>query len=274
MDRVRTDSPISATLVSWANAWLAGHVGLDEAVDRVERAGGPQVVADDPAEATLRAFLADLRISGLTSFRLALPIPGDPLGLTGPPPFSGIAIDAGQAAIAVLTGQAPRRVGLVPAPDVRGSSYTGVRWTAVEAATSEPDVPRLAEAERALNEAILSATDALLSLDGPPQGFGGSGSAQGCGEAPAARRPGATSGKQSSPALRESGETLAPGYPGPAHRVGALTGRLAVALSLAGERGLTSGQLTTHREALRELDRAVRRARVAAHHAIFEQGRV
>ncbi len=247
MDQVRTDSPISATLVSWGNAWLAGHVGLDEAVDQVERAGGPQVVTGDQAESALRTFLADLRIGGLTSLRLALPIPGDPLGLTGPPSFNGVAIDMGQAAIAVLTGASPRRVGLVPAPDVRGSSYAGVRWTAMEAGAGEPDVPQLAEAERALNEAILSATDALLGVDGPAQGF---------------------------PTLKESGETLAPGYPGRAHRVSALAGRLAAALRLAGERGLTSGQLAARSEALRELDRAVRRATLAAHHAIIEQGRV
>jgi hypothetical protein len=39
---------------------------------------------------------------------------------------------------------------------------------------------------------------------------------------------------------------------------------------LADERGLTSGQIAARAAALRELDRAVRRALVAAHHAIFE----
>ena len=34
----------SAALVAWGNAWLTGHVGLDEAVDAVERLGGPHVV--------------------------------------------------------------------------------------------------------------------------------------------------------------------------------------------------------------------------------------
>ncbi|MEZ0071629.1 hypothetical protein ABH927_000961 [Planotetraspora sp. GP83] len=244
MDRVRIDSPISATLVSWGNAWLTGHVGLDEAVDRVERVAGPQVVeAGDPAaETTLRAFLVDQRIEGLSSFRLALPIPGDPLGLTGPPAFNGAAIDAGQAAIAVLPG---RCAGLVPAPDRRGSSYSGIRWTATEASATVPDLPSLAEAEHMLTAAIRSATEALLAVDGPAQGF---------------------------PSLDDTEDTLAPGYPGRAHRVGALAARLSLALRLADERGLTSGQLATRSEALRELDRAVRRARVAAHHAIVESG--
>ncbi|WP_204039318.1 hypothetical protein [Acrocarpospora phusangensis] len=262
---MRTDSPISPTLVAWANAWLTGHVGLDEAVDRVERAAGPQLVAvpvdaspateaghhpelSAPADLTvaevtdvpLRGFLADLRADGLTSFRLALPAPGDPLGLTGPPPFTRAALDAGQAAIAVLAG---RRLGLVPAADRRGSSYAGVRWTAMPAAPNDADIPQLAEAEHALTLTMRSATDALVGVDGPAQGF---------------------------PSLDGADEALAPGYPGRAHRLGALASRLALALRLAEERGLTSGQLTARGQALRDLDRAVRRARVAAHHAIVE----
>ncbi|MFC0551961.1 hypothetical protein ACFFHJ_13815 [Planotetraspora thailandica] len=240
---MRIDSPISATLVSWGNAWLTGHVGLDEAVDRVERAAGPQVVATGADEVTLRAFLMDKRIEGLRSLRLALPVPGDPLGLTGPPVFNGAAVDAGEAAIAVL---ADACVGLVPADDRRGSSYSGVRWSAYEASAAVPGLPSLAEAEQELAGAMRSATEALLGVSGPAQGF---------------------------PALDAPGDTLAPGYPGRAHRVGALAARLAAALRVADERGLTSGQLAARSEALRELDRAVRRARVAAHHAIVEPSR-
>ncbi|MEW9527641.1 hypothetical protein [Microbispora sp. NPDC049125] len=239
---MRIDSSISATLVAWGNAWLAGHASLEDAVDRVERAAGPQVVAPEAAETTLLAYLMDLRSDGLGSFRLALPIPGDPLGLTGPPAFNGAAIDAGQAVVAVLPGRA---FGLVPSLDRRGSSYCGTRWTASEASATPPDVPSLAEAERALAMAMRSATDALQSVDGPAQDF---------------------------PELDRAEGTLAPGYPGRAHRVGALAARLALALRLAGERGLTSGQLATRGEALRELDRAVRRALVSAHHSISEYG--
>ncbi|WP_155338456.1 hypothetical protein [Acrocarpospora corrugata] len=259
---MRTDSPISATLVAWGNAWLTGHVGLDEAVDRVERAAGPQLVAVplDASPATeplvpppvvsasvvelsdvpLRGFLAELRGEGLTSFRLALPAPGDPLGLCGPPEFTRAAVAAEQAAIAVLAG---RRLGLVPAEDRRGSSYAGVRWATLPATAADADVPQLAEAERALMLTMRSATDALVGIDGPTQGF---------------------------PSLDGADDALAPGYPGRAHRLGALAARLALALRLADERGLTSVQLTTRSEALRDLDRAVRRARIAAHHAIVE----
>src|SRR5690242_1909368 len=75
---------VATALVAWGNAWLTGSVGLDEAVDAVEKAAGPQILGGEPAEVTLRRGLGDLRVGGLTALRLALPEPGDPLGLTGP----------------------------------------------------------------------------------------------------------------------------------------------------------------------------------------------
>ncbi|MBG0827286.1 hypothetical protein HS041_05865 [Planomonospora sp. ID67723] len=234
------DSPISATLVCWGNAWLTGQAGLDEAADRAERRAGPQLVAADAGDVPLRSFLADLRGEGMTSLRLALPVAGDPLGLTGPPPFNAAAIEAGQAAVAVLPS---RCLGLVPVRDRRGSSYAGVRWSVFEASAAVPDVPSLAEAERDLALTMRAATDALLGVEGPAQGH---------------RRATADD------------EGLAPGYPARAHRVAALAARLAAALRVADDRGLTSGQVAVRGQALRDLDRAVRRARVAAHHAITE----
>ncbi|WP_433249731.1 hypothetical protein ACQPYK_02905 [Streptosporangium sp. CA-135522] len=234
------DSPISATFVCWGNAWLAGQVGLDEAADRVERQAGPQLVAGETGDVPLRGFLADLRVEGMRSLRLALPVAGDPLGLTGPPPFNSAAIEAGQAAIAVLPS---RCLGLVPVRDRRGSSYAGVRWSVLEASVNAPDIPSLAEAEHALTLAMHAATDALLGVEGPAQGH---------------RR------------VKTVDDGLAPGYPARAHRVAALAARLAAVLRVADDRGLTSGQITIRGNALRELDRAVRRARVAAHHAITE----
>ncbi|MBB6556488.1 hypothetical protein [Nonomuraea rubra] len=233
---MRPESPVCPSLVAWGNAWLSGHVGLDEAADHVEAVGGPAVAGDVP----LRKYLANLRAEGLSELRLALPAPGDPLGLSGPPPFNSAAVDAGQAAIAVL---AERNLGLVPHPDRRGSSYVGVRLEVHDAGPVRHDLPSLAEAERELSGAMSAAIEALSSVDGP---------AQDRPEGPA------------------RGGELAPGYPGRAHRVSALATRLAVVLRVADERGLTSGQVAVRGAALRELDRAVRRAVVAAHHAIFE----
>ncbi|MCK2214590.1 hypothetical protein MF672_012425 [Actinomadura sp. ATCC 31491] len=233
---MRPESPVCPSLVAWGNAWLAGHVGLDEAADHVEAAGGPAVAGEVP----LRAYLANLRAGGLRELRLALPAPGDPLGLSGPASFNAAAVDAGQAAIAVLDD---RNLGLVPAPDRRGSSYVGVRLDVHESGPARHDLPSLAEAERELSGAMRAATEALSSVDGPAQ---------------------------ARPELGGRGGELAPGYPARAHRVSALAARLAAVLRLADERGITSGQVAARGHALRELDRAVRRALVAAHHAIFE----
>ncbi|WP_308168155.1 hypothetical protein [Nonomuraea sp. NEAU-A123] len=259
---MRPESPVSPPLVAWGNAWLAGHVGLDEAVDRVEAASGPAVVgppdvpgspADVPGSAAdvsgsaamgdvpLRAYLAGLRSDGLTEFRLALPAPGDPLGLSGPPAFNAAAVEAGQAVIAVLSD---RCLGLVPSPDLRGSSYVGVRLAVHPSGPVRVDLPSVAEAEQELAIAMRSATETLADAGGPAQEW--------------------------PDRLGRLGGELAPGYPGRAHRVSALATRLAAVLRLADERGLTSGEIAARGAALRELDRAVRRALVAAHHAIFE----
>ncbi|MEU8250169.1 hypothetical protein [Nonomuraea sp. NPDC048916] len=234
---MRPESPISAILVAWGNAWLSGHAGLDEAADRVENTCGPTVVDEMP----LRAYLAGLRADGLHEFRLALPAPGDPLGLSGPPAFNSAAVDAGQAAIAVFPD---RRLGLVPSPDLRGSSYVGVRLTVHDSGPVRPDLPSVAEAEQQLSVAMRAATEALSSVDGPAQ-----------------VRP---------DRLAHADGALAPGYPARAHRICALATRLAAVLRLADERGLTSGQIAARGTALRDLDHSIRRAIVAAHHAIFE----
>lgn len=223
--------------MAWGNAWLSGHVGLDEAADQVESVAGPIVIANVP----FRQYLADLRVQGLSEVRLALPAPGDPLGLSGPPEFNAAAVEAGQAAIAVL-GQ--NNLGLVPAPDLRGSSYSGTSFAVFPAGPPRADLPSVAEAERELSGAMQAATEALSSVQGPAQGH--------------------------PTRLDPAGGELAPGYPGRAHRVSSLAARLATVLRAAEDRGLTAGQIATRAEALRELDRAVRRAIVAAHHAIFE----
>lgn len=264
----------AAVLVAWSNAWLTGHIGLDEAVDAIERTTGPHVVittagmpglagpaaSASPAapadhETPLRQALAGLRTRGLTSLRLALPVPGDPLGLSGPPVFNTAAIEAGQAALATLP---ERTIGLVPRDDLRGSSYRGIRWHTHEARHSFADVPSLPEADRRLTMAVREAADALMTIDdvsGP--------------------RPEIA---QALGALRESAEVsgangLAPGYAARAHRVNALAGRLTAVLELA--RGLETGMLTAEQmrrrsEALGHLDHAVRRARVAACNSAFD----
>lgn len=236
----------SPTLVAWANAWLTGHVGLDEAVDAVER-GGPHLAGQVP----LRSWLADLRPRGLTGLRLALPAPGDPLGLTGPAEFNQAAVEAGEGVIVLLDGSA---VGLVPVEDRRGSSYHGTRWELFPARSALPDVPSLADSEHRLALAMREVTEIMSGLDD-------------------------INGDRSGvlKALRDDADSgLAPGYPARAHRVDALATRLTLILDLADAtagHNLTAGQMLRRADALALLDQAVRRARVAAHGAVFEPAR-
>ncbi|TDC54785.1 hypothetical protein E1281_15600 [Actinomadura sp. KC345] len=244
---------VATALVAWGNAWLTGHIGLDEAVDAVEKNAGPQILGGEPAEVTLRRGLGDLRVGGMAALRLALPETGDPLGLTGPAGLNRAAIEAGAAVIAVL---GDRAIGLVPAEDRRGSSYVGVRWTTHDASPGLPDVPPLPEADRQLTLAMRDATEALLTVDDfagvPPE----------IAEALVDLRD-----------PDRGDHPLAPGYPPRAHRVAALAGRLSLVVDLArqmDDRGLSADQMQRRGEALRLLDRAVRRALVAACNSAFD----
>ena len=248
----------SSVLVAWGNGWLGGHVGLDEAVDAIEQVNERHVVTGIPGECgevPLRRGLGSLRLAGMTALKLALPVPGDLLGLTGPPEFNAAALDAGEAVLVTLRdGQ----FGLVPTEDRRGSSYVGIRWNVLSARPGVPDVPSLPEADHALALALREATDALMTVE-DVSGW----------------RPEMA---EALTAVREShrGEPcagLAPGYPARAHRVAALTGRLSVVVEMARRvecEGLAAEQLRRRGEALRLLDHAVRRARVAAHNCAFD----
>lgn len=242
-------------LVAWGNAWTAGHCGLDEVVDALERDHGPQLVTGLPGhlgDVPMRQALGELRSVGLAAFRLALPIPGDPLGLTGPASFNEAAVEVGEATLVDLP-DVP--IGLVPAEDDRGSSYAGIRWSAYELTRAAPQTPSLAEAEQALALTLRSTADFLLELDV------------------------AASGPAADAALADlrrdkAGTGLAPGYPPRAHRVAAQAARLAAIsqVGLADDGGsITSHEADARRTALRDLERAVRRARVAAHNSVADR---
>ncbi|WP_150240135.1 hypothetical protein [Nocardiopsis quinghaiensis] len=247
----------SAPLVAWGNAWLSGHVGLDDAVDAVERLGGPSLIGTVPAAdllfdsgVPLRVALARLRGLGLSAFRLALPAWGDPLGLVGPKELNQAAIEAQEG---VLTQLADRQVGLVPAADRRGSSYVGVAWTPYPANDTPPQVPDLAEAEQALKLTLIEVAELMEGVNDIASFAPG-----------VHRRLGGLDGGGTPP-------SLARGYPPRAHRVAAQAERLAKVVELAepsSGRGMTAQQVSDRGEALRRLDSAVRRALVAAHAAI------
>ena len=149
-----TALPRSARWASWFNAWLDGHVPLDDAADAVRGDDAAHDVTglSDQICPLERAW-PELRRRGVTRAALALPAPGDPAGLAGPRAFNEAALDAAEAV--VLDGHP---IGFVPS--VVGS---GVFWSAYEAHPAPPI--SLQESERSLREQLVESGRELADLD-------------------------------------------------------------------------------------------------------------
>ncbi|MGW6894634.1 hypothetical protein [Streptomyces chartreusis] len=252
--------PRSGRLAAWGNALLAGLVSPDDAVheivgdDAVHRVEG---LPGESAPVGLTLGLGRLRTLGVSGLRIALPAPGHPLGLSGPPEFNVRAMDAEEAVI--CHGPA---FGLVPqvyeaGPD--GDVHVEVVWQVLPVRAAPPaDVPSLGEAERELADGLREATEVLSRLD-----VAGSG-------------PVAEAAIEAYRARAERGrEVLAPGYPPRAVRVLELAQRVGLLVSLARENGhggaVSSAEMGARTEALRPVERVARRAQVAAYNAYVEE---
>ncbi|MFE5817415.1 hypothetical protein [Streptomyces sp. NPDC056479] len=252
--------PRSGRLAAWGNSLLVGLVSPDDAVleivgdDAVHRVEG---LPGESAPVGLTLALGRLRTLGVSGLRVALPTPGHPLGLSGPPEFNARAMDAEEAAIC---HGAP--FGLVPevyeaGPD--GDVHVEVVWHCLAVREAPPaDVPSLGEAERELAEALRDATEMLSRLD-----VAGSG-------------PVAEAAIDAYRARAERGrEVLAPGYPPRAVRVLELARRVELLVSLAHENGhggaVSSAEMGARAEALRPVERVARRAQVAAYNSVVEE---
>lgn len=153
----RPDLPPAVGFALWADAWLRGATSLDEAHDAIV---GPQSVhlltglpEQDGAEPLILG-LGRLRSLGAQGARVALPAPGDPVGLAGPRAFNEAATEHGGAVLLVGVPW-----GLVADP--LGSSVT---WTALPARTDAPPLDP-GEADRALRAAVSTTATALADLD-------------------------------------------------------------------------------------------------------------
>jgi hypothetical protein len=178
--------------------------------------------------------LAALRASGSATVGLALPVEGDPLGLGGPADFNAAALAAGEA----LVGDGG--LGLVP-----GTRPDEAPWTTYDAHRRQ--IPDVGEADRGLRAAILDCARALAVLD------------------VARWRPEVA---DEILALGRPGSAAAP--PGTPPRcvelaVKAARCRAIVALALADDgAAVSAGEAASRRAALTPLERASRRALVAA----------
>ncbi|MFF5044035.1 hypothetical protein [Streptomyces nigra] len=252
--------PRSGRLAAWGNALLAGLVSPDDAVlhivgdDAVHRVEG---LPGESAPVGLTLALGRLRRLGVAGLRVALPAPGHPLGLSGPPEFNARALEAEEAV--VCHGAA---FGLVPEvyeAGPEGDVHAEVVWHVLPVREAPPaDVPSLGEAERELAEGLRDATEALARLD------------------VAASGPVAEAAIDAYRARAERGqEILAPGYPPRAVRVLELARRVGLLIALAQENGhggaVSSAEMRARAETLRPVERVARRAQVAAYNAAVEQ---
>jgi hypothetical protein len=149
--------PRAARLTVWFNAWLCGATSTDSALEGV--VGGDAAhhltgLPDHPEPIPLVLALGRLRNLGATEGRLALPAPGDPLGLAGPTAFNEQTLEAGEGCVLPGSG-----LGLVPC-----AVGAGVYWRA-HRAEAGPGRPDLAEADRDLRVALVHTADHLAGLD-------------------------------------------------------------------------------------------------------------
>ncbi|GLW69293.1 hypothetical protein Kpho02_15920 [Kitasatospora phosalacinea] len=253
--------PRSGRLTAWGNALLGGAASPDDAAAAVQGEDDAHRVTGLPGEAPdslhgLTWALGRLRSLGAKGLRLALPVAGHPLGLTGPPAFNALALGTGEAVLAVGVPY-----GLVPEVEVYGpAGDQGVRvlWQCLPVNDAPPaDVPSLDEAERELADGLRQATAALVRLDV-------------AGAGPRTLR--------ALESFRRQGhrELLAPGYPPRAVRVLESARQVSALLHIAaGGHGtaVSASEMAARRETLAPLDRTARRAQVAAYNAAVDERR-
>lgn len=223
--------PVAAVLATWLDAFRRGDVGPDDMADAVRGDDPRHLVTGLGKPDVLELHELPALLDGPVS--LAMPSPGDPVGLGGPQPFNLAAMEAGQA---VVVGA----VGLVPLEDART-----VVWRAHPA--DRP--PWVDERESAieLRTTLAEVTRRLIDLE-------------------------VASWQPDIPDLlmnlrKRAPLPLPPGYD--ARRVDTVERAVLcleiVALARAGEGGaVTSYEMDQRRGALGDLDRAARRALVGA----------
>lgn len=231
--------PLSARFALWFSAWTAGSTSLDDTRDAIVGDDAAHDVVGVPGTSgsqPLIVALGLLRSQRATGAGIALPVPGDLLGLAGPSGFNGEVVDVGEGV--VLQGA---DLGLVP-----HRAGAGVVWSCHQA-VSRRQVPDPSEADSLLRQALLQTTDTLAALD------------------VARWRPEVADELM---ALRRAADFVFPDAMSPrAVRLASLATRCRtiVDLALADDGGsVTAAEADARRRALAPLDHAARRGLVAA----------
>ncbi len=231
--------PPSARFALWFSAWAEGRASLDDARDAIvgddaahDVTGLPDVDGSRP----LILALGLLRSHRATGAGIALPVPGDLLGLAGPADFNAAVVESGEGVVLedADLGLVPHRVG------------AGVQW-ACQPAVSLRQLPDPSEADTALRQELVRTSTVLADLE------------------VARWRPEVADELM---ALRRTTDLRLPeATPPRAVRLASLATRCRtiVELALADDGGsITAVDADARRAALRPLDRASRRALVAA----------
>lgn len=143
--------PPSARLAWWVTAWLRGAEVTDHVLAAITD-GDLAHSVDGLAEGTaMLDLLLEARRAGVTSAGLALPVEGDLLGLGGPRDFNNAAIDAGEAVVIATWAVVPEVVGEV------------CHWRVHPA--SRRQLPDVGEADRMLRAGLIDTADLLAGLD-------------------------------------------------------------------------------------------------------------
>ncbi len=231
--------PLSARFALWFSAWTAGSTSLDDARDAIvgdDAAHDVLGLPDTDGSRPLIVALGLLRSQQATGAGIALPVPGDLLGLAGPSGFNGEVVDVGEGV--VLDGA---DLGLVP-----HRAGAGVVWSC-HPAVSRRQVPDPSEADALLRRALLRTTDTLAALD------------------VARWRPEVADELM---ALRQAADFVFPDAMSPrAVRLASLATRCRTIVDLALEDdggSITAAEADARRQALAPLDHAARRGLVAA----------
>jgi len=230
--------PRAVRLACWFAAYAEGRASLDDALTAITGQDQAHAVVGlpggDPVTPLVLA-LGRLRALAGPHTALALPAPGDPVGLAGPPEFTIEAVDAGAAVTLPGAG-----LGLVPR-----AVAEAVRWRVFSA---NPPVPvDVADADRGLRGALRDTAARLAALD------------------VARWRPEVADALMDLRRPRDLG--LPPGTSAPATAlVGVATRCLhVVALALTDEGGAVSAsEAAQRRDVMRPLDSAARRGLSAA----------
>ncbi len=237
----------SGVLAAWIAAWFRGDIGPDEVVDAVTGDDAPHLVSGMALDLVPLRDVLGLWRRESASVRLVLPAPGDVRGVPGPGEFRAAAVDAGEGVTGGSLGLVPEVTDHWPS-----SAPPSVVWHAYVIEPAPPDIVQLGEVGFDLATAIRETASALTLAD----------VAGGAEDLDAALRE-----------ARRAGEhlNLPPGFPARAVALLAQAERLHAVLGLAAEDPVGGAVdhfgMSARASALRPLEHAVRRARLAGYNA-------